>query len=58
MGGQRDVLDAPGDLVGPRALGLGEKRELGAQRGGVADVADALARQVGNEADAHGAGDR
>src|SRR5690348_3889805 len=58
VSGQRDVLDAAGDVLGPRALGLGQQRQLGAERGGVADVADALARQVGDEADAHGAVDR
>ena len=41
-----------------RALGLGQQAELGAERGRVADVADALAGQVGDEADAQRAGDR
>ena len=41
MGRERDVLDAAGDALGAVPLDLREQRELGAQQGGVADVADA-----------------
>src|SRR4029453_4783011 len=58
VGGEGDVLDALGDLRGAGALGFRQERQLGAEGGGVADVADALVRQVGDEADTHRAGDR
>ena len=52
------MLDAAGDALGALALGLGDQAELGAQGRRVADVADLLERERGDEPDPERAPDR
>src|ERR1700730_8911332 len=49
MGGERDVLDAPGDRLRVRALRLRDQSELGPEGRRVAHVADAALGQAGRE---------